>query len=235
MTCGSRAAWVLLACLWALAVPGQGVAAARPPEFGWLGVSIAEVGEDLADRLAAAFGPAAGTGVQVMDVLKDGPAERALLERGDVIVQVDAQPIWDVRQLQRLLRSQPVDRRLALTVLRGSSRLTVPISVGAMPPPARALLAGERFGFLAREAAKPDGPAGQPEAVRLVVAFVEAGSPAACADLRPLDLILRVGDQPIRTLEDFDRALWAAEKSASLVVERRGATAPIALTLDSAC
>jgi S1-C subfamily serine protease len=103
-----------------------------------------------------------------------------------------------------------------------------------MPPPARALLAGERFGFLAREAAKPDGPAGQPAAVRLVVAFVEAGSPAASAGLRPLDLILRVGDQPIRTLEDFDRALWAAEKSAPLVVDRPGAAAPIALTLDSA-
>jgi S1-C subfamily serine protease len=231
--CGFRAAWVLLACLWAIAVPGRGDAG-RPPEFGWLGVSIAEVGEELADRLAAAFGPAAGTGVQVMDLLKGGPAERALLERGDVIVQVDAQPIWDVRQLQRLLRSQPVDRRVVLTVLRGSSRLTVPVSVGAMPLPVRVLLAGERFGFLAREAAKPDGPAGQPAAMRLVVAFVEAGSSAASAGLRPLDLILQVGDQPIRSLEDFDRVLWAAEKSASLVVERPGAAAPITLILDAA-
>jgi serine protease Do len=226
---GFRAAWALWACLWVLALPGQGDAA-RPPEFGWLGVSIAEVGEDLADRLAATFGPAAGTGVQVREVLKGGPAERALLERGDVIVQVDAQPIWEVRQLQRLLRSQPVDRRLALTVLRGSSRLTVSVSVGAMPPPARALLAGERFGFLAREVTERDSP----EPARLAVAFVEPDSPAARAGLRPLDLILRVGDQPIQTLEEFGRALWAAEGRVALVVERRDAAAPITLTMDAA-
>ena len=229
MTCGPRATWILLVCLCALAAPGR-VDAERPPEFGWLGVSIGEVGEDLADRLATTFGPAAGTGVQVVEILKGGPAERALLERGDVIVQVDAQPIWDVRQLQRLVRSQPVDRRLSITILRGSSRLIVPVSVGAMPPPARALLAGERFGFLAREVTERD----RPESARLAVAFVEADSPADRAGLRPLDLILRVGDQPIRTLEEFDRALWAAEGRVALVVERRDAAAPITLTLDAA-
>jgi serine protease Do len=228
VTWGGRSAWMLLACLCVLSAPER-VAAGRPPEFGWLGISIGEVGEDLADRLASTFGPAAGTGVQVVEILKGGPAERARLERGDVIVQVDAQPIWDVRQLQRLIRSQPIDRRLSLTVLRGSSRLSVPVSVGAMPPPTRALLAGERFGFLAREVTEREAPA----ETRLAVAFVEADSPAARAGLRPMDLILRIGDQPIRTLEEFDRALWAAEQRVSLVVERRDAAAPITLTLEA--
>jgi serine protease Do len=224
------AAWILLAGLCTLSLPGP-VAAARLPEFGWLGISIADVGEDLADRLSATFGPAAGIGVQVVDVLKGGPAEQALLERGDVIVKIDAQPIWDVRQLQRLIRSQSVNRRLSLTVLRGSSRATIPVIVGAMPLAARALLAGERFGFLARDAAERDGPTGEGAAVRIVVAFVDAESPAARGGLRPLDAILRVNQQPIRTLEEFERALWAAERSVSLLVERRDAAAPLALTL----
>ena len=222
--------WLLLACLWAFSGPGP-VAAARLPEFGWLGISISDVGEELADRLATTFGPAAGTGVQVVEVLKGGPAEQAQLERGDVIVQMDAQPIWDVRQLQRLIRSQPANRRLVLTVLRGSSRIAVPVSVGVMPLPARALLAGERFGFLARDVAERDGPAGQSAPTRIVVAFVDADSPAARGGLRPLDAILRVNDQPIRTLEDFERALLDSEKSVSLFVERRDVSTPIALTL----
>ena len=222
--------WSLAACLWVLCAPGW-VGAERLPEFGWLGISISEVGEDLADRLATTFGPAAGTGVLVVEVLKDGPAEQARLERGDVIVQIGAQPIWDVRQLQRLVRSQPVNHRVVLTVLRGSSRVTVPVSVGAMPPLARALLAGERFGFLARDVAERDGPAGRPDLGRIVVAFVDTDSPAARGGLRPLDAILRIDDQPIRTLEDFERALWDVQKSVSLLVERREVSSPITLIL----
>jgi S1-C subfamily serine protease len=60
---------------------------------------------------------------------------------------------------------------------------------------------------------------------------VDADSPASRGGLRPLDAILRVNDQPIRTLEDFERALWDSEKSVSLFVERRDASTPIALTL----
>ena len=230
MTGACRAAWILLICLWALPVPGL-IAAERLPEFGWLGVSIAEVGEDLAERLATIFGAAAGNGVQVVEVLKGGPAEQARLERGDVIVQFDAQPIWDVRQLQRLVRSQPANRQVVLTVLRGSARVTVPVSVGAMPAQARALLAGERFGFLARDLAEREGAPGQSSAARVVVAFVDADSPAARGGLRPLDAILRINDRPIRTLDDFERALWDARESASLLVERRDVATPITLTL----
>ena len=118
---------LFLACLFCL-LPASALADGLP-EMGWLGISIAEVGEELADRLASAFGPATGNGVQVVEVLKSGPAESARLARGDVIVQVDTQPIWDVRQLQRLIRSRPIGGRLSLTVLRGAARLTLPVVV----------------------------------------------------------------------------------------------------------
>jgi S1-C subfamily serine protease len=63
------------------------------------------------------------------------------------------------------------------------------------------------------------------------VAFVDADSPAARGGLRPLDAILRIDEKPIRTLEDFERALWDVRKSVSLLVERREMPTPIALTL----
>jgi S1-C subfamily serine protease len=201
------------------------------PEMGWLGVSIAEVGEDLAERLASAFGPAAGNGVQVVEVLKGGPAESARLARGDVIVQVDTQPIWDVRQLQRLIRSRPIGGGLSLTVLRDTARLTLPVVVGPMPPPARAQLAGERFGFLVREVGE-DTVGQPPAAARIVIAFVEADSPAARAGLRPLDAILKVNDRPVRDLEGFAQALARSPRAAALLLERRGTLDPIAATVE---
>jgi len=207
------------------------VLAVAPPEMGWLGVSIAEVNEELADRLASVFGPTAGTGVHVVDVLKDGPAEAARLQRGDVIVQADAQPIWDVRQLQRVVRAQPVNRRIVLTILRGASRVTVPVVVGPMPLAARAQLAAERFGFVVREA--EDAAAEQsPAPARIVIVFVDANSPASRAGLQPLDAIVRVNDRMVRNLEGFAQALWESQSALALVVERRNTPTPIAVTLE---
>lgn len=220
-----------LLCLAALCLLAPvAVGAQAPPEMGWLGISISEVNEELADRLGSIFGPAAGTGVQVVDVLKGGPAEAAGLQRGDVIVRVDAQPIWDVRQLQRTVRAQPINGRVVLSVLRGTSRASVPITVGPMPLAAKAQLAGERLGFVVREV---EGAAADrsPAPVRVVIAFVDPDSPASRGGLQPQDTIIRVNDQPVQDLEGFARALWRSQKSAALVVERRGAPAPISVTL----
>ncbi len=206
------------------------VLAQAPPDMGWLGVSIADVNEELAERLGSIFGPAAAIGVQVVDVLKGGPAEAAGLERGDVIVRVDAQPIWDVRQLQRVVRAEPINRRVVLSILRGTSRVSVPLTVGPMPLAAKAQLAGERLGFFVRE--MEDATAGRSAArLRVVIAFVDPDSPASRAGLQSQDTIVRVNDQPVQDLEGFARALWGAQASAALVVERRGATAPISVTL----
>ncbi len=222
--------WRLLLVACCVLTPGA-VLAVAPPEMGWLGVSIAEVNEDLADRLASVFGPAAGTGVHIVDVLKDGPAEAARLQRGDVIVQADAQPIWDVRQLQRVVRAQPVNRRIVLTVLRGAARLTVPVTVGLMPLAARAQLAAERFGLVVRQVEDPAGGA-SPAPARIVIAFVDPNSPASRAGLQPLDAIVRVNDHTVRDLEGFARAMRESQSALALVVERRNAPAPIAVTLD---
>jgi serine protease Do len=199
------------------------------PEMGWLGVSIADVGEETAERLGSVFGPAAGIGVQVADVMKGGPAETARLTRGDVIVRVEKQPIWDVRQLQRLIRSLPINQRVSLTVLRDASRITVPIVIGPMPLSARAQVASERLGFVVREV---EGGTRQPQATgRLTIVFVDADSPASLAGLKPQDAILRANDLPVQTLEELARALGRSDRSLVLVVERREAAEPITITL----
>jgi S1-C subfamily serine protease len=209
-------------------------AAVSPPAApGWLGVSIADVPEDLAERLAERFGPAAGTGVQIVEVLRAGPAEQGGLRRGDVIVRLDAQPIWEVRQLQRAIRGQPVGRTVALTLLRDAEQVVVALTVGAMPLEAQARLAGERFGLIVREAPRrAEGPGSAAAAGGLVVAFVEADSPAARAGLHPRDQLLEVNRQPVGTLESFARALQAAAGRLSLRVARAGSDAPLSFSIE---
>ncbi len=200
---------------------------------GWLGISIADVGEELADRLATTFGPDAGNGVLVVEVLKGSPAEQAALKRGDVITKLDAQPIWAVRQLQRTIRGEPVHKQVGLTVLRDASRLTIPVTIGPMPTEARAQLAAERFGFLVREADGRDRvrEAALPEG-KVFVAVVDPDSPAAHAGLQPLDGILQANNLPIQSLEDFERAASGSSRSIALRVARRGVQEPIALAVE---
>lgn len=209
-------------------------AAAPPPAaLGWLGVSIADVPEDLAERLAERFGPAAGTGVQVMEVLRAGPAEQGGLRRGDVIVRLDAQPIWEVRQLQRAIRGQPIGRTVTLTLLRDAEQVALAVTVGAMPPEAQARLAGERFGLIVREAPRrAEGSGGVAAAGGLVVAFVETDSPAARAGVHSRDQLLEVNLQPVDTLESFARALQTAAGRLSLRVARAGSDAPLSLSIE---
>jgi S1-C subfamily serine protease len=229
-----RACRRLLAAIFILWLGAAGTVLAQgPPEMGWLGVSISDVSEDLAERLGAAFGPAAGIGVVIVEVLKDGPAEAARLTRGDVIVKVEAQPVWDVRQLQRLIRSLPINRPVSLTILRATSRLTLPVTLGPMPLSARAQLAGERFGFVVRETDSAAAGRASGEA-RVVVVLVDPDSPAARAGLQPLDTIIRSNDQPVRNLEEFAQTIWRAPGRTVLVVERRDASAPISVTLEPA-
>ncbi len=211
----------------------QARAAEQPSEPGWLGISIADVGEELADRLATTFGPDAGNGVLVVEVLKGGPAEQAALKRGDVIIKLDAQPIWAVRQLQRTVRGEPVHKPVTLSVLRDTSQLTIPVTIGPMPSEARAQLAAERFGFLVREGDGRDRvrEAPLPEG-KVFVAVVDPGSPAAHAGLQPLDGILQANDLPIRSLEDFERAASGSNRSIALRVARRGVQEPIALAVE---
>jgi serine protease Do len=216
---------LLLLLLGPLGTPAK-LTAKELPTMGWLGVQITDVGEELADRLAVTFGYAAGTGVQVVDVLPGGPAEQARLQRGDVIVAMDAQPIWEVRQLQHRIRQAPADHRIMLTVLRGSARIRLPVTIAAMPLSARAQLAGERFGLIVREAIPAAAAA---EGHRVVVAFVDPESPASRAGVRPLDVILEANQQPVHDLDEFAGALFGDHLS--LVLERRD-SAPVNVTLD---
>jgi S1-C subfamily serine protease len=99
-----------------------------------------------------------------------------------------------------------------------------------MPLAAKAQLAGERLGFVVREA--EDAISGRsPSRMRVVIVFVDPDSPASRAGLQPQDTIVRVNDQPVQDLEGFARALWGSQSSAALVVERRSASAPISVTL----
>jgi S1-C subfamily serine protease len=207
--------------------------------LGWLGITIQEVGEELAEQLATRFGVAAGTGVLVVEAMPGGPAAAAGLQRGDVIVALDSQPIWDVRQLQKRIRAAPVGRPMVVTVLRERGRVRVPVAVGPMPDEAMAMVLGEILGFSIRSTLQEAGlgagrrPGAEPQ---LVIAAVDPRSPARAAGLRPMDVVVEVDGRPVAGLQDLYRALQGAVSKAAfpVAVAREGARVVLTLAPGSA-
>lgn len=195
--------------------------ALRTPEYGWLGIGIRDVGEDLSYDLSVRFGVLEGNGVLVAEALPDGPAEKAGLKPGDVIVQVGAERVWEVKDLQRVVRHMAVGDEVTLAILRDGDRLTVPIRVALMPQEAADALAAEPLGLIVRgfDAALAERLGlGRQGGIRVVV--VERGSPAEQAGLQPGDLLLSVDGRDVVSAADYATAFRQATGPLTLRVLR---------------
>jgi prohibitin 2 len=75
----------------------------------------------------------AGEGVLILGLMRDGPAQQAGLQRGDIIRKFGGQPIRQVEDLQRLLSETPLDETVEIEVLRRDQTLVVPVKIEPRP------------------------------------------------------------------------------------------------------
>lgn len=75
----------------------------------------------------------AATGVMVVHLAAGSPAAQAGVREGDLIVAFDGRPVPDVNALHQLLTADYIDRGAALTVLRHTKRLELPVTPREMP------------------------------------------------------------------------------------------------------
>jgi serine protease Do len=95
-------------------------------EWGWLGVSIGEVGDDELDKLKLAE----PRGVVIRDVVPGQPAAQSGLRANDVVIAVDGTPMEGPKDLQRMVAATPVGARLSLSILRDGKPEEVEVTVG---------------------------------------------------------------------------------------------------------
>ncbi len=98
--------------------------------WGWLGVSIGEVGEGAAP---VATGPITETGALIRDVRTGEPAAKAGVKAGDIVVEVDGQPVREARDLQQIVAVLPPGKTVPLGVLRDGRRETLSVQIGEAP------------------------------------------------------------------------------------------------------
>jgi serine protease Do len=229
-----------------LAIPAE---AAKPvidalrkgqrPQRGFLGVGL----QPLDENLAPSLGLPKDSGEIVRSVVAEGPAARAGLQQGDVIVTVNGQAVTPDQTVSYLVANTPVGARVPLEIFRGGKRQTVTVTVGERPPedqvaklggggtpdtgtPEPSVAPQKALGLslapltaeLARAANLPAGSHG------VIVTAVDANSDAGDEGLQRGDLIVSVNNQlvtsPAQVIAAVDGARKAGRTSVLLLIKR---------------
>jgi serine protease Do len=190
---------------------------------GWLGVQVQRV----TPELAKSFGLDRERGALVADVMPDTPAEKAGVERGDIIVEFNGRKIEEMNDLPRVVASIPPNTEVPMKLLRKGQEKVVQVKVAEMKEERVAAGSGtleEGLGMTVQELTPEIARnLGVSESKGVIVTNVEDGTPAEEAGIRRGDVILEVNQKKVENLRDYRAALGRVGGTDSLLMlVRRG-------------
>jgi S1-C subfamily serine protease len=165
---------------------------------------------------------------QVESVQPNSPADQGDLKAGDQIVAVERQPIADFDDLILAVNAFPPGVPIRLSVRRGENTLEKTLVLSKFPVDGEVIATnrpvawrGLRVDFLTASSLRIFGP----EAIGtskpgVLIAEVEAGSPAATAGLKKGQIVHKVGDQNVRSPQEFHEAIANLKGPVSLETDR---------------
>jgi serine protease Do len=195
------------------------------PRRGWLGVKIQQVTPDIADSL----GLKEAAGAMIAGVNDDGPADKAKIRTGDIILKFNGQDVKEMRTLPRIVAESDVGKEVPVVIWRDGKQMTLNATLAEKPSDAQ--LASTNFG------GKPDGGPRPTELADLglkispvspdlkdkyqlegdqkgvVITEVAPGSTAADRGLKPGDVIVEVQQSEVTSPADVQKRVDAARKA----------------------
>ncbi len=209
------------------------------PRRGWLGVRIQQVTPDIAESLGLRAPDGSSQGALVAGVTHDGPAERAHIQNGDVILSFNGQKLKEMKTLPRVVAETPVDKQVPVELWRGGHRVTVSVTVAELPddeksavkidtPRKPAPTASTEFAGLGFKLSQITDQARQKyklDAEQKGVVITEVASDGEAADhgLKAGDVVVEVAQAAVSTPADMqkklDEARSAGRKSVLLLVQ----------------
>jgi serine protease Do len=189
---------------------------------GYLGVLIQKITPEIAESL----GLDKSQGALVANVSKDGPAEKAGVKVGDVIVEFDGKEVKDSGDLPIIVARTPVDKKVRMKVMRDKKEVFLNVAVGELKDEevvATAPEKGELGLTVQRLTPQMAESLGLERVEGVVVSAVEPASAADEAGIRRGDIIVEVDRKAVRTVDDYKKAIAGARKGRGvLFLVRRG-------------
>jgi serine protease Do len=197
---------------------------------GWMGVSIQRMTPDL----AASLGLDRAKGALVSSVIHDGPADRAGIKAGDVIVGYEGKEINNANDLPFLVAGTPVGKTVFLQVFRDKKETTLAVTVEKMKEKEVVASTTERGDLgLTVEQINPEiaENLGLNHTRGVVITAVAPDSLGDEAGLQPGDIVREINRKPIGDLSDYRKTMESAAqgKSVLFLVQREDNTIFLAL------
>ena len=202
----------------------------------YLGVAL----DDLKPRVKQALG--IKSGVAVMEVMPNTPASKAGLEPGDIIVQFAGKPVQDRPALQEFVEQLEPGKSYPAEILRDGKTVQLDITLEqrnsdayAKTDPQTASPESQpevsKLGFKARTLTPEMADELQMAGTKgVVIVEVTPGSVTAQAGIQAHDVITKVGQTKVESLEAFQKAIGEAKLADGLLLQvRRGNTTRLVL------
>ncbi len=195
---------------------------------GRMGVTV----QDVSQALAESFGLPKPAGALVSSVERGGPAAKAGLEPGDVILSLDGKEVASSGELPPRVADIAPGTRVTLDVWRNGKRREVSVVLGESREARVASADGPSSHGRVGLTVRPLTPDEQRQAqVKGGVVVEGVTGPAAEAGIQPGDVVLAVSGTPVRSVEQLRALVAKAGKHVALLVQRGEARIFVPVTL----
>lgn len=172
-------------------------------------------------------------GVLVASVVPGTPAEQAGLQPGDIVLQIDGQPVnarfpEEIPLVYLQIAELPIGKTVTVEYLRNGERKTVQMQVEPMEPYYGEEDEFRTLGFTARDITRPMARASRLPESGVQITGIRPGYPMDTAEpkINNGDAIVKFGDRPIRNLRDLREAIEAhkGQENIPIVFQRHTET-----------
>jgi serine protease Do len=179
----------------------------------WVGIYP----QDIDATMSRALNLATTDGILVSQVVEEGPAKRAGVQEGDVILEVDGRKVTNASQFRAYVASQVPGKQIKLKINRDGRNRDINIRLEELPAEGT-LAAGQdalwdRIGFTFETATAEKGVRG------VQVSAINAQSRAYQAGLRKDDMIIGINRRPVRSAEEASALLEPLKRGDVVLVQ----------------